>query len=93
MSTDRVEKKYAPEILMRATRPITLATAKAVAAGNSCRQEDVIAAANMGRKAISDLLRASKVITSTQPLKSNGGKKNYFKELPNVFIHILMRYG
>src|SRR6218665_1375633 len=46
---------------MLATKPITLATAKAVAAGNSCRQEDVIVAANMGRKAIFDLLRACKV--------------------------------
>merc|ERR1711971_215658 len=42
-----------PEELMRATRPITLATAKAVAAGKSCKQDDVIVAANMGRKAIS----------------------------------------
>ena len=38
-----------------------MATAKAVAAGNSCRQEDIIAAANMGRKAIADLLRVCKV--------------------------------
>merc|ERR1719193_2838703 len=45
-----------PEELMRATRPITLATAKAVAAGKSCKQDDVIVAANMGRKAISDML-------------------------------------
>merc|ERR1719495_679935 len=34
-----------PEELMRATRPITLATAKAVAAGKSCKQDDVIVAA------------------------------------------------
>merc|ERR550532_3015454 len=32
-----------PEDLMRATRPITLATSKAVAAGKSCKQDDVIA--------------------------------------------------
>lgn len=46
---------------MRATKPITLATAKAVAAGNSCRQDDVIVAANVGRKAISDMLTTCKV--------------------------------
>lgn len=46
---------------MLVTKPMTIATAKAVAAGNSCRQEDVIVAANLGRKAIFDLLRACKV--------------------------------
>ena len=50
-----------PEDLMRATRPITIATAKAVAAGKSCKQDDVIVAANMGRKAISDMLATCKV--------------------------------
>ena len=38
-----------------------MATGKAVAAGTSGKQEDVIAAANMGRKAIADLLKACKV--------------------------------
>ena len=50
-----------PEDLMRATRPITIATSKAVAAGKSCKQDDVIVAANMGRKAISDMLNTCKV--------------------------------
>ncbi|XP_077996572.1 talin-1-like isoform X2 [Glandiceps talaboti] len=45
-----------PEELIRATKPVTLATAKAVAAGNSCRQDDVIATSNMGRKAIAELI-------------------------------------
>lgn len=45
-----------PEDLIKATRQITLATSKAIGAGNSLRQEDVIVAANMGRKAVSDLL-------------------------------------
>lgn len=49
------------EDLVRATKPVTLATAKAVAAGSSCRQDDVIVAANTGRKAISDLLTTCKV--------------------------------
>ncbi len=51
-----------PEDLIRATRPITIATGKAVSAGKSCKQEDVIVAANMGRKAISDMLGTCKVI-------------------------------
>lgn len=53
--------KYTPEDLVRVTKPITLATAKAVAAGNSCFQDDVIVAANVGRKAISDMLTTCKV--------------------------------
>lgn len=42
------------------TKGITMATAKAVAAGNSCRQEDVIATANLSRRAIADMLRSCK---------------------------------
>ena len=61
VATDRVEKKISPDELMRYAKPITTATAKAVAAGNSGRQDDVIAAANMGRKAVFDLLHACKV--------------------------------
>lgn len=53
--------KSEPEDLIRATRPITLATGKAVSAGKSCKQEDVIVAANMGRKAVSDMLATCKV--------------------------------
>lgn len=48
--------KATPEQLINSTKPVTLATSKAVSAGNSMKQEDVIVAANMGRKAISDLL-------------------------------------
>ncbi|KAL1132788.1 hypothetical protein AAG570_010740 [Ranatra chinensis] len=54
-----------PEALVRCTKPITLATAKAVAAGNSCKQEDIIVAANMGRKAISDMLSNCKGAASS----------------------------
>ena len=39
---------------------ITLASAKAVAAGKSCKQADVAACANLGRKAVGELLRACK---------------------------------
>ena len=60
-TTDHVEKQYTAEELIRCTKPITIATAKAVAAGNSGLQEDVIVAANMGRKAVADVLKACKV--------------------------------
>ena len=49
-----------PEDLIKATKQITLATSKAIGAGNSMRQEDIIQAANMGRKAVSDLLFVSR---------------------------------
>jgi len=67
VSTERVERKIGPDELMRCAKPITVATAKAVAAGNSGRQEDVIAAANVGRKAVFDLLRACKVSLEQPP--------------------------
>uniref|UniRef100_A0A8D2LQW5 Talin 2 n=1 Tax=Varanus komodoensis TaxID=61221 RepID=A0A8D2LQW5_VARKO len=54
------EKTSSPEESIRMTKGITMATAKAVAAGNSCRQEDVIATANLSRKAVSDMLAACK---------------------------------
>ncbi|NWQ97265.1 TLN1 protein, partial [Burhinus bistriatus] len=54
------DKVSTPEDFIRMTKGITMATAKAVAAGNSCRQEDVIATANLSRRAIADMLRACK---------------------------------
>ncbi|XP_018408306.1 PREDICTED: talin-2 [Nanorana parkeri] len=54
------EKTTSPEESIRMTKGITMATAKAVAAGNSCRQEDVIATANLSRKAVSDMLTSCK---------------------------------
>lgn len=59
-SKDIPEKTSSPEESIRMTKGITMATAKAVAAGNSCRQEDVIATANLSRKAVSDMLTACK---------------------------------
>ncbi|XP_060030375.1 talin-2 isoform X1 [Erinaceus europaeus] len=54
------EKTSSPEESIRMTKGITMATAKAVAAGNSCRQEDVVATANLSRKAVADMLAACK---------------------------------
>ncbi|KAM6111541.1 talin-1-like [Phoenicopterus ruber ruber] len=56
-------KVSTPEDFIRMTKGITMATAKAVAAGNSCRQEDVIATANLSRCAIADMLHACKEAT------------------------------
>uniref|UniRef100_A0A4W3HDS6 Talin 2b n=1 Tax=Callorhinchus milii TaxID=7868 RepID=A0A4W3HDS6_CALMI len=59
-SKELPEKTYSPEEFIRMTKGITTATAKAVAAGNSCRQDDVISTANLSRKAMADMLTACK---------------------------------
>ncbi|XP_046890081.1 talin-2 isoform X2 [Hypomesus transpacificus] len=63
-SKDVPDKSTTPEEFIRMTKGITTATAKAVAAGNSAQQEDVIATANLSRKAISDMLTTCKQATS-----------------------------
>lgn len=50
------ENQFTPDDLIKATKQITMATSKAIGAANSMRQEDIIVVANMGRKAVSDLL-------------------------------------
>ncbi|XP_049578600.1 talin-2 isoform X1 [Syngnathus scovelli] len=60
LSKDVPDKSTTPEEFIRMTKGITMATAKAVAAGNSAQQDDVIATANLSRKAISDMLTACK---------------------------------
>uniref|UniRef100_A0A8C3GAY7 Talin 1 n=1 Tax=Cyclopterus lumpus TaxID=8103 RepID=A0A8C3GAY7_CYCLU len=57
-SSDPPPKTTTPEEFIRMTKGITMATAKAVAAGNSCRQEDIIATANLSRRAIADMLHS-----------------------------------
>uniref|UniRef100_A0A671YH00 Talin 1 n=1 Tax=Sparus aurata TaxID=8175 RepID=A0A671YH00_SPAAU len=59
-SSDPPPKTTTPEEFIRMTKGITMATAKAVAAGNSCRQEDVIATANLSRRAIAEMLHSCK---------------------------------
>ncbi|XP_041914583.1 talin-1 isoform X5 [Alosa sapidissima] len=59
-SHDPPPKTTTPEEFIRMTKGITLATAKAVAAGNSCRQEDIIATANLSRRAMADMLNSCK---------------------------------
>lgn len=62
-SKDSPNKTTTPEEFIRMTKGITIATAKAVAAGNSARQEDIIHTANLSRKAISDMLTTCKVLS------------------------------
>ncbi|CAF0858226.1 unnamed protein product [Rotaria sordida] len=87
-----------PEELIRVTKQITLATAKAVAAGQSCRQDDIIAAANLGRKTVSDFLlicKSSAYINDDKTLQQrtlDSGRLciKYYKELLET-IHILIQ--
>lgn len=60
-SKEAPQKSTTPEEFIRMTKGITTATAKAVAAGNSARQEDVISTANLSRKVIADMLSTCKV--------------------------------
>ena len=55
------ERKATPEDLIHATKGVTLATAKAVAAGNSGKQEDIVQAANVGQRYCTELLVVVKV--------------------------------
>ncbi|CAI9742944.1 talin-1-like isoform X1 [Octopus vulgaris] len=59
------DQKASAEDLIQYTKPITTATTKAVAAGNSGNQDDVIVAANIGRRAIFDLLNVCKAASFT----------------------------
>ncbi|XP_049882478.1 talin-1 isoform X7 [Pectinophora gossypiella] len=54
-----------PEELVRCTRQMTVATARAVSAGNSNKQDQLTAAANLGRKTVLDLLHACKAAAFT----------------------------
>lgn len=51
-----------PEDLIRVTKNVTVATAKAVSAGASNSQADITAAANIGRRAISEMLAVCKSV-------------------------------
>lgn len=60
-SGKREDRLRAAEELVRSSRPVTMATAKTIHAGSSGIQDDAIVAANMGRKAIVDLLASARV--------------------------------
>lgn len=60
-SVEGEESRSSPEELISATKPITHATAKAVVAAKSGRQEDMVVAANIGRKAVLDMVHKCRV--------------------------------
>lgn len=94
-----INQDVTPEQLIRATKPVTIATAKAVAAGTSGQQDDIIVVANMGRKAIHDLLQVCKsaaLLADNQDLKiriMEAGKKcsQDYQELLKIIFNILQR--
>ncbi|KAL3286614.1 hypothetical protein HHI36_001113 [Cryptolaemus montrouzieri] len=59
-STDGFKREVTAEDIVRSTKAITKATAKAVSAGISNKQDDIIAVANLARKSISDMLTICK---------------------------------
>lgn len=93
-----ISKKTTHEDLLRCTKPITLATAKAAAAGNSGKQDDIIVAANMGRKAIFDLLitcKSSAYGAETEEVKqkvlSSGRECAYYFREMLTFVHTVIQ--
>ncbi|KAM9495733.1 talin-2 [Clarias gariepinus] len=90
-SKDTLEKFATPEELIRMTKGITVATAKSVAAGNSGQQEDVIATANLSRKAISDMLLTCKQAAYHQevPEEVRGKALLYGQECTAGYIDLL----
>lgn len=61
LNTSEGCKNVTPEDLVRCTKAITKATAKSVSAGISNKQDDIIAAANLARSSIFDMLLICKV--------------------------------
>uniref|UniRef100_A0A674KCS8 Talin 1 n=1 Tax=Terrapene triunguis TaxID=2587831 RepID=A0A674KCS8_9SAUR len=84
-------KTSTPEDFIRMTKGITMATAKAVAAGNSCRQEDVIATANLSRRAIADMLRSCKEAAYHPEVNADVRLRalRYGKECANGYLELL----
>ncbi|XP_063237314.1 talin-1 isoform X2 [Bacillus rossius redtenbacheri] len=100
-SPEQQKSSATPEDLVRSTKAITVATGKAVAAGNSCKQDDVIVAANMGRKAISDMLTVCKGTANnaeSEELRSRALRAGHdvavqYRELLQTILHVLSRPG
>lgn len=59
------DQTASPDQLIRSTKQVTLATAKAVGAGNTCKQEDIVAASNAGRQAVFQMLYACRGVANT----------------------------
>ncbi|XP_030620557.1 talin-2a [Chanos chanos] len=90
-SKEAPEKFTSPEEFIRTTKGITTATAKAVAAGNSTRQEDVISTANLSRKAMSDMLTTCKQAAYHEDVNEEVRNRAllYGSECTNGYIQLL----
>uniref|UniRef100_A0A3Q2XZG9 Talin 2 n=1 Tax=Hippocampus comes TaxID=109280 RepID=A0A3Q2XZG9_HIPCM len=91
LSKDVPDKSTTPEEFIRMTKGITMATAKAVAAGNSAQQEDVIAMANLSRKSVSDMLTACKKAAHHPEVSEDVKSKalQYGSECTTGYVHLL----
>lgn len=84
-----------PEDLIRVSTNVTLATAKAVAAGASKLQADYISAATHGRRAISELLIVCRSVAWTaeteelrhRTIQSGAALAEAYKDLINGILH------
>lgn len=100
-SPEQYKSSATPEDLVRCTKTITTATAKAVAAGNSGKQDDAIVAANVGRKAISDMLSICKGVANnaetlelkTRTLQAGHDVAVQYRELLQAILHVLSKPG
>ncbi|CAK6963942.1 talin-2a [Scomber scombrus] len=90
-SKDAPNQTTTPEEFIRMTKGITMATAKAVAAGNSARQEDIIHTANLSRKAISDMLTTCKQAAYHPEVSAEVKKRalSYGSECTTGYIDLL----
>ncbi|CAM4522659.1 unnamed protein product [Leuciscus chuanchicus] len=90
-SKEAPEKSTTPEEFIRMTKGITTATAKAVAAGNSARQEDVISTANLSRKVITDMLTTCKQAAYHEEVSDDVRRRAllYGTECTNGYIDLL----
>ncbi|TRY56697.1 hypothetical protein DNTS_012968 [Danionella cerebrum] len=80
-----------PEEFIRMTKGITTATAKAVAAGNSARQEDIISTANLSRKVIADMLTTCKQAAYHEEVAEDVRERAllYGAECTNGYVELL----
>ncbi|RXN04123.1 talin-2 isoform X1 [Labeo rohita] len=90
-SKEAPQKSTTPEEFIRMTKGITTATAKAVAAGNSARQEDVISTANLSRKVIADMLSTCKQAAYHEEVSAEVRSRAllYGTECTNGYIDLL----
>lgn len=62
------------EDMVQATKGIALASSKTVLAGNSCRQADLKAAADLSKNAVKKLLLICKSVAASCPVEENSSK-------------------